>query len=484
MIDLKCEIKDVILWLEEDNQLISYDTNINLNNEIIGIEDNSKLVSKDYLFICKGNNFKKDYLVEAINKGILAFVTDNNEFDYEGYIFVKDIRKSMAIIASKFYKESWKKMTIIAITATKGKTTTSYMIKSIIDSHIKDTNYKCAILSSAENYCGKDFEPASLSTKEPIDLHRSFFEMVNNNCRYCVLEVSSQALKYDRVYGINFDIGCFINIGEDHISEIEHPTFEDYFISKKKLLEMSKKVIISDELDIFRDDYIIFSNNKNNNSSKYYSHDISTNDNMSNFFVNNEEYHTNMIGNFNIENALCAISVAKELGIDYKDIKNGLSNIYVPGRMEVLKIKNDKVVVVDYAHNKLSFEELMKNIKEMYNGYKIVSLFGCTGDKAKNRRYDLPVVAEKYSDYIYITEDDSGTEDLSDICNEIASNIKDKTKYEIEYDRNIAVEKAITKYDNKAVILLLGKGRENAQKRGSVSLKIKSDYDMAKQYAD
>lgn len=472
-------IKNLLL---EHNLIEAFNLEENLDIIVNCLTDNSKEVVANTLFVCKGAHFKKEYLVDAMSKGAICYVTQNKELVGDGsYILVNDIRRTMAVLANYFYDFAWKKLNLIAITGTKGKSTTTYMIKSILDTYLEGTGKQCGVLSSIENFDGIEKIESHLTTKEPLDLHKSFYNMVTNNCTYCVMEVSSQALKYDRVWGVEFDIGIFLNIGEDHISDIEHSSFEDYYESKLKLLPMCKRMLIADELNINWENKINFGYK---DASKYQIKEVSFLEDGTQFTLNKiGTFNIQMAGDFNILNAAAAIGAAIELGIPIEPIKTGIWKAQASGRMEVFKNKDSsKIVIVDYAHNKLSYEALFASISKEYAGYKVITVFGCPGNKAFKRRKELPEIAEKYSDYIYITEEDHGEEDLSKINSEILSHIQNKAIAEAEEDRENAIKKAILKFNEKTVILLLGKGRETRQKRGTEYVTTESDVVMAEKY--
>lgn len=473
------DIKRLLLshdLIEEDGLEKGFDATIE------HLSDNSQDVVSNSLFVCKGSHFKKEYLTDAILKGAICYITqDKTLIDEKNYILVKDIRRTMALLANYFYDFSWKQLILIAVTGTKGKSTTAYMIKSILDTQLEGRGGKCGILSSIENYDGIHTTESHLTTKEPLDLHKTFYNMVKNGCIYCVMEVSSQALKYDRVWGIEFDMGVFLNIGEDHISDIEHTSFEDYYESKLKLLPMCKKMLVSDELDIAYADQISFGLKK---TSYYRIKDIQYMESKNQFVIENVgRFDIEMPGDFNILNATAAIGVALELGINGEVIRTGILKAHASGRMEIFRSEDrTKTVIVDYAHNKLSYEALFASILKEYADYKIITIFGCPGNKAFKRRAELPSIAENFSDYIFITEEDHGEEALEKINKEIYAHIQNKSKAEIEGNRALAVKKALQKFDEKTVILLLGKGRETRQKRGTEYVTIESDVEIVKKY--
>ncbi len=487
-------LKDYLNILKENNLFVK--TNISsLDEEVLNISYNSKEINSKTLFICKGIKYKEEYLEEAIEKGIICYVGEKDKIINEDfpYIEVKDIRKSLSLIAILYYNNPASKLKTIGITGTKGKSTTAYYIKSILDNYMESLNKPLTgITSSIDVYDGKDLEESLLTSPESLDLQRHFANAVNANIENFVMEVSSQALKYDRVYGINYDVGVFLNISPDHISDVEHPTFEDYFHSKLKLFKQVKNLCLNLDTEHLEEvmEYLkkekdninnIITFSTKNKGADIYAYKIKKIDhNTIKFKVRTKSFEDDIIltmpGLFNVENALAAISVAEILHIPYKNIYNGLKLAHASGRMEISVSKDEKIIaIVDYAHNKLSFEKLYKSVKEEYPNKKIITVFGCPGGKAFNRREDLGLLSGENSFKTYLTAEDPGVEDPYKICEEIAYYVKKNNgEYEIITDREEAIKKAIL--DNKeSVILITGKGNETRQKYGNKYLPWKTD---------
>lgn len=488
---MKKNINDFMNILKEKNLIIETHLKENVKSqEIEFLTDNSKEVKPGAVFICKGSHFKTSYLQEALSKGAICYITQEKSFvDKEkNYILVSDIRKTMSILGNYYYDNAWKNMKIIGITGTKGKSTTAYLLKSIIDNYAASKGEKPAgILSSIENFDGEILEESHLTTPEPLKLHWHFNNMKNNEIKYCIMEVSSQALKYERVSGIEFDIGCFLNIGEDHISDIEHMDYRDYFTSKAMILNISKHIILSDSVNF--DEIDIDARAYENKTSKFGSYpeddyqviNIRKKQDGFDFQVRYmdkvKDYCIGMGGKFNVYNALAAIAAAKKLGIPHINIYKGLADAKVSGRMELFTDEKKNVtVIVDYAHNKLSFQKLFESVSEEYPGKKIISIFGCPGGKAFSRRKDLGEIAGEFSDLVIITEEDYGEEDFDKICNEIKSHTSGrKADCLIIKDRNEAIKTGLSYYKSDFVVLVTGKGRETRQKRGTDYIDTLSD---------
>jgi len=457
---------------------------------------NSKNVKQDTLFACKGASFKLEFLHEAIKNGCVCYVS---EVIYESeketsYIIVNDIRKAMAVIADAFYGSAYNKLNLVGITGTKGKTTTAYYIKYILDEFLQATSHKpSGIISSIDVFDGKDTKESTLTTPEAFELHQHFDNAVQNGLEYFEMEVSSQALKYDRVAGVSFDIGVFLNISNDHISPTEHTDFDDYLNSKLKIFSQTKLALICSDTQNFDEvvasakescEVVLFGMAEN---ADYCGYNVKKDGNDTVFSCKSKNFDTefalSMPGLFNVENALASIAICDRLDIPVKYIKAGLYKARSSGRMEVFKSHDMKrLVIVDYAHNMLSFEKLYQSTLEEFSGRKIITVFGCPGGKAYNRRKELGKVAGEYSSRIYLTADDSGIEEIAGINSQIRNNIKGSCEcFEIE-DRATAIKQALEESEENSIILVLGKGNDTTQKVGKTSVPYETDSVLVKQY--
>lgn len=475
-----------VIEILENKKLIK-ECNCNNDTKIEFISYDSRNIKPNTMFFCKGEHYKTEYLEQAIKNGSTIYVSEEKYNVNSEYIIVSDIQKAMAIIAAEFYEYSYKSLETIGITGTKGKTTVTCFIQNILDEYTKS---RTAIISTINTYTGTTDKLSELTTPEALELHRLFYEAKQNNCKYLTMEVSSQGYKKDRVYGIEFKNGIFLNIGEDHISAREHPNFEDYLQCKIQLVKNSKRVILNKNTDYFnaiyseckKDKVITYGLDKT--ADYYYTNVEKTNlgfkfDVISDSYGYNQRFEINMPGRFNIENALVSITLAKQLGVDDESIRNGLLKTVVKGRMNVFE-KNGITVIVDYAHNGLSYTKLYESLKLDYPNRRIVSLGGCVGGKAYNRREEFGRIVGGNSDYVYLTAVDPQYERIEDICKDIALHITDKNKYEIIPDRKTAVEKAIINAKPGDVVVLIGKGEEEYQKINGISEKYESDLAIAK----
>ena len=343
-------------------------------------------------------------------------------------------------------------------------------------------------------------KPSLLTCPESLELQGHIKNAVDNKIENLVMEVSSQAIKLNRVYGINYKIGIFLNISEDHISPVEHPTFEDYFTSKLQLFNQTENAVINLDSD-FSDDIIksavnckrLITFSTQNKTADILAYDINKTTKTSIKFkvkstdeeINEKEFIINMPGLFNVDNALAAIACARLLNTAYSSIYEGLKNANVPGRMEILtSTKNDTIVIVDYAHNKLSFEKIFESTKKEYPDKKIVVVFGCPGGKAQIRRMHLGEIAGKMADFSYLTADDPGPENVLDICQEIASYMEHENRnYKIIEDRGEAIKTALLENEG-SVVLILGKGQEKLQKCSTGNIEYFGDMNYVKKFLE
>ena len=493
----KNKLMNYIEILKKENLLLAENISEELKEKIIdNVTYDSRNVTENTLFLCKGAKFKLEYLEDSFNNGAIAYVSESEyKIEDKPYILVNNIRRAIAVLCALYNDYPQNKINMIGITGTKGKSTTSYYIKYILDEYMKDLNKeKTAIISSIDTYDGKTTQEAVLTTPEPEELFKHIRNAVDSNIENLVMEVCSQALKIERVYGILYKIGVFLNISEDHISNIEHKDYEDYLTSKLKLFDQTETAVVNlNTADLDRvlnaakksKKIITFGNTEN---ADVYGYNIRKEGMNTVFHVRtkyfDEEVILTMPGLFNVENALAAIAVTTELGVPYKSIYDGLKKAKASGRMEVYSDKKQEVVViVDYAHNKLSFQKLYESTIKEYPKREIITVFGCPGNHAQNRRKDLGELSGKYSKMNYLTMEDPRNEDPEEICREISTYIqKENGKYKIIVDREEDIKKAIFEAKPNSVILITGKGNETVQYIKGKYVPCKTDVEYAKKY--
>lgn len=498
----KYKLREYIDILKKDGQVVGEYNCENIENiEINEVTYNSKDVDTHTLFICKGDKFKAQYLDDAIKNGAICYVSSTKFDTTFPCIIVEDIKKSMAILSAMYFDFPEKDINKIGITGTKGKTTTSFFVKYILDEYAK-ANFKkdTAIISSLTTYDGIENFESCLTTPESYEIQKHFRNAVDTKIENVVMEVSSQAYtkKYLRLYNLIFDIGVFLNISEDHVSPIEHPTFEDYFSCKLKLFENSKTLCINLDTDYV--ERVLNTARKNcknvvtfsmlNREADIYGYDMSKQVDGTHFKVKTKKFEREFVlqmpGAFNVENALAAIAITYSMGINEKFMYLGLKEARTSGRMELFETYDKKIVsIVDFAHNKLSFEKIYETVKSDYNDRYVITVFGCPGGKAQIRRKNLGEVSGKSSDMIFITADDPGIEKVEDISNEIEKYLKvyNGNYIKIE-DREKAIKQAFEyakKIEKKSILLILGKGSDNTQKVLNGYSPYRSDIDQIKE---
>lgn len=495
----RMELQQYISLLEEQ-QLIkeAFWEKGALSQKVEYISYDSQDIKEGTLFVCKGAHFLPKYLVDALEKGAFCYVAEKvyEEAGEAPCIIVTDIRRAMALLADVFYDKIWKDITTIGITGTKGKSSTTYFVKSVLDEYLlANEKAESGVLSSIDNYDGVIREESHLTTPEAMMLHRHFQNAVDNKIDYMTMEVSSQALKYHRTLGITFDIGCFMNLGEDHISPVEHPTLEDYMESKMILMRQCETAVINkdsqyaqwaiDSATGHAKRILTFGESEGVDVQGY---DIQPTTYGLAFRAKgkdfDEAFEIGLKGLFNISNALAAITICHHLDVPMEYIVSGLAKARVSGRMEVFTNPSKTITaIVDYAHNKMSFEALFDSVKEEFPGSPIIICFGCPGKKAQRRRLELGESAGTHADLVILTEEDAGEEPVHDICLEIAGHVKDVGgKYEIIDDRGEAIKRAVEVAAEGTVILLTGKGRETRQKRGIQYIDTPSDVDYVQEF--
>ena len=443
----------------------------NMDIEIKDIAYDSRNVKKDYLFVAisGSENDGHLYINDAIKNGAVAILVSEDISCNEEItvIKVKDTRSILSKLAVRFFKYPQNKMKTIAITGTKGKTTVSFMIKKILE----ESGKKCGLIGTTGVYIGKKYYPVKNTTPESYDTLKYMNEMVNNKIEYMVMEVSSQALKYGRVNDIVFDIGVFTNLTQDHIGEFEHTDMEDYINSKGKLFSQCNYGVFNIDDKYFYDmvsrgDCSINTYGYNEKADlKVDSLDLIYDANYMGIRLKTDgiikdTFEISSPGKFSAYNALAAIQTCHLLGIDVKYMKKALSNFSVKGRVEPVWVSDDFTLLIDYAHNGVSTESILTTIRE-YKPGRIVTIFGCGGNRSRDRRYEMGEIASKYSDKCIITEDNNRYEDFDDIANDIMKNFDKKCEYVIIPDRKEAIKHAILNGKKGDIIMLLGKGHED-----------------------
>lgn len=471
------ELKSLLVGLE------SLKSKGNLDIKIKGIENNSKNIKKGDMFIAiKG--FAVDghqYVNSAIENGAIAILVEEgcdlksfNITEDVTIIMAKDTRKALAVVASNFYKHPSRKFKLIGVTGTKGKTTTTFMIKEILEKAGK----KVGLIGTIATYInGEKIKDSDRTTPESIELQKIFSDMVKAEVEVVVMEVSSQSLKLNRVDSCEFDTVLFTNFSEDHISPHEHPDMQDYLESKLKLFEMCKNGIVNvDDLqgnklpNRFKENNIV--SYGIDNFAKVLAKDITITNSYVDFKVKigtkNERIKTGIPGRFSVYNSLAAICIANEFGIDAETIKEAMLEVRVPGRSELVNNKREVPIMIDYAHSPESLENILSAVKSYTRG-NVISVFGCGGDRDTGKRPKMGEISGRIADYTIITSDNPRTEKPEEIVKEIEVGMKKtKGRYTVIVDRVDAITEAIKMASIRDIIVLAGKGHEPYQEINGV----------------
>ena len=442
--------------------------------EITTLINDSRQVQQGSVFVCisgavsDGHRFAR----EVAEKGASALIVEK-EVDVPRHVTVirmKDTRYGLALMSAAYFGYPAEKLKIIGITGTKGKTTTTYMIKSILE----DVGHKVGLIGTIEAVIGEKKIPAANTTPESYTIHKYFAEMVEIGCDSVVMEVSSQGLMLHRTAGIPFEIGIFTNLGHDHIGPNEHKDFEDYKRCKGLLFKQCRLGIANADDPWFEDVFRgaacqveTFGLSPKADLRALDTHLVSRPGYLGvAYHVSGKmdfDVEIDIPGTFSVYNSLTAIAVCGHFGVSQDAIRRALKAAKVKGRIEMVKVSDDFTLMIDYAHNAMSLESLLMTLKE-YNPARLVCLFGCGGNRSKDRRYEMGEVSGRLADLSIITSDNPRDEEPQDIIDDIKTGIGRTSGAYVEIcDRKEAIKYAIANGQPGDVIVLAGKGHEDYQ---------------------
>lgn len=504
---------------------------IQINNSTLDIRlvaCDSSHVEKGDLFICKGVSFKPAYLADALKRGAVAWIASaeragellaavpeaadvphmslDTEDDVRSYMNKMSAQAALAHLADEKLKLGVGGMPVVGITGTKGKTTCSNLLVHIIDEARGDK--QSGIMGTNIYWDGVREVEAHNTTPEAPDLWYHVCRATETRRAAMVMEVSSQALKYGRVLGLPLDIGCFLNIGHDHISPVEHPNFEDYFASKLKIFDQSRVAVVNLGVEHAAEMLAHARASKTvekvvtflgagaaqvDAQADWWVEDVSSDLGAIKFTLKgangtSSPMKLSMMGLFNLDNALAAIVMAQELGISLEVCARALAHVQVDGRMMFVKTNNPRLAgLIDYAHNGMSFNALFSSLAQELPNYEFMAVFGATGSKAEERRREMGEVVSKYCKAVLLTEDDPMYEDNHKVMSEIAEWIVPEVEVKMETDRELAIDKAVAwardllaSLNKPLLMCILGKGVETYTHRGDVYIDRPSDLDLLK----
>ncbi len=442
--------------------------------EIRHLVNDSRKVEKGDVFVCiKGAGFDgHKFINDVAEKGAAAVVVmeDVEAPDGVTVIRVEDTRYALACMSAAYFGYPAEKLTTIGITGTKGKTTTTYMVRQVLES----VGIKTGLIGTIETIIGDEVIPAKNTTPESFVVQETFAKMVEQGCDCVVMEVSSQGLMLHRVAGFTFDYGIFTNIEPDHIGPNEHKDFNDYLRCKSMLLKQCKHGIINMDAD-YIDEILEGHTCDIETYGVKGDYDFKASD--INLFTKpgclcvsyqlagkmNFPVEIHVPGNFSVYNSLCAIAICSHFTKDIERIKQALIDVRVKGRVEIIPISHRFTLMIDYAHNAMSLESLLTSLKE-YQPKRLVTVFGCGGNRSRDRRFEMGEVSSRLADFTIVTSDNPRFEEPMEIINDILIGVK---KSDGEFltvpDRKDAIRYAILHAQDGDVIVLAGKGHEDYQ---------------------
>ncbi|MBR2935069.1 MAG: UDP-N-acetylmuramoyl-L-alanyl-D-glutamate--2,6-diaminopimelate ligase [Oscillospiraceae bacterium] len=445
-----------------------------LHVEVASLEYDSRKVGKGSLFVCL-TGFRTDghaYIDAAVQAGAVALVVEREVNAPEGVavIRVKDSRYALALLAAAWFDHPAEKMIVIGLTGTKGKTTTAHMVKSILEA----AGHKVGMIGTVGAVIGSELLKTKNTTPESYELHSLFARMVEEGCTHVVMEASSQGFKLHRTAGILFDVGVFLNLSPDHIGDGEHASFEEYRDCKSMLFNQSKKGLVNVDDQHWQAvtakadcplttmsmagtaDYMAGSV-KELRRKGFLGSEFTLSGALEGVFL------LNMPGSFNVANALAALAAAHMVGVAAPAIAKGLESVYVKGRTQVLDTPGHYTLLIDYAHNAVSMENLLTMLRS-YNPGRLICLFGGGGNRARARRWDMGEISGKYADLTVLTMDNPRDEEVESINEDIKTGLaKHDGKYISIPDRGDAIRWVMDNAKDGDIIALIGKGHEEYQ---------------------
>lgn len=445
-----------------------------VDTDVTTLVYDSRKVEKGSVFVCISGSVRDahEFIPDVIAKGAAAIIVEKDVEPQDGvtYLKVEDSRLALACMSAAYFDHPARKLKTIGITGTKGKTTTTYMVKSILES----AGIRTGLIGTIESIVGEKRIPSANTTPESYRVQELFHEMVEAGLEAVVMEVSSQALMLHRVSGFTFDIGVFTNLEPDHIGENEHKDFADYMHCKSLLFRQCKLGIFngdSEHLQGILEGHTCkvetFGYGKGNDlvadgvELKKEHGALGVRYHVSGLM--NFDVEVNVPGSFSVYNSLTAIAICHHFGVDVEKIKHALLHVSVKGRIEIVPVTKRYTIMIDYAHNAMSLESLLTTLRE-YEPGRLVCLFGCGGNRAKSRRYEMGEVSSRLADLTVVTSDNPRNEEPMDIINDILVGVhKADGEYVTIPDRKEAIAYCMKHAQDGDIVVLAGKGHEDYQ---------------------
>ena len=445
-----------------------------LDTEITTLVYDSRKVEAGSMFVCITGTVRDahDFIPDVLEKGAVAVVVEKDVEMVEGitYIKVENSRKALAYLAAAYFGYPAEQIKTIGITGTKGKTTTTYLVKSILES----AGIKTGLIGTIESIIGEEHIPSVNTTPESYVVQEMFRKMIDAGMEAVVMEVSSQALMLHRVAGFTFDIGVFTNLEPDHIGTNEHKDFDDYMHCKSLLFQQCKLGIFngdSEHIDGIMKGHtceVETFGYGENNDIRAVNVELMREEGLLGVKYQTEglvnfDVEVNVPGSFSVYNSLTAIAICHHFGVEESVIKSALKNVSVKGRIELIPAAKRYTLMIDYAHNAMALESLLTTLKA-YNPARLVCLFGCGGNRAKSRRYEMGEVSSRLADLTVVTSDNPRDEEPMDIINDILVGVgKADGAYVTVPDRKEAIKYCMENALDGDIIVLAGKGHEDYQ---------------------
>lgn len=462
------KIKDLVKELDYEILAGSEET------EVTTLVYDSRKVEQGSVFVCISGSVRDahEFIPDVAKKGAAAVIVEKDVTPIDGitYVRVKDTRLALAVMSAAYFGHPAEKLKTIGITGTKGKTTTTYMVRSILES----AGIKTGLIGTIESIIGNEKIPSANTTPESYRVQELFAKMVDAGLDAVVMEVSSQALMLHRVSGFVFDIGVFTNLEPDHIGENEHRDFADYMHCKSLLFQQCKHGIFNGDSEHLQGilqghtcSVETFGYGKNNDL-------VAENVELKKehgalgvrYHISGEldmDVEVNVPGSFSVYNSLTAIAICHHFGVSQEKIKEALLHVSVKGRIEIVPVTKRYTLMIDYAHNAMALESLLTTLKE-YEPGRLVCLFGCGGNRAKSRRYEMGEVSSRLADLTVVTSDNPRNEEPMDIINDILVGVKKADgAYVTIPDRKEAIAYCMEHAQDGDIIVLAGKGHEDYQ---------------------
>ncbi len=454
-----------------------------LNTEVLGVESDSRQIRSGFIFVClKGENFDgNDFINEALRNGASAIISSRKEITEKlrlkniAYALVEDTNEALWRVAKSVYENPSAALKVVGITGTNGKTTTAWVLSQMLN----ELGFASAYLGTLGVNWKGEMLPLSHTTAFPSETQRMLRFLHDDGAEYVVMEVSSHALSQKRIDGVEFDVGVFTNLTQDHLDF--HSSIEDYFMAKRRLffeLPTSKKIItVANNDDEFGRKILQALDNGIGFGFQFtdlQARNISFGSNWLKFnfsyLEKDYEVNANLGGRFNIENCLAAIGGAIALGIDPKKCASVMKNVTpAPGRFESVSQGEDFSVIVDYAHTPDALDKLLSSVREL-RPKRVITVFGCGGDRDRTKRPKMGDVVSKYSDISYVTSDNPRTEDPNHIIEDILPGMNSGSTVRVEPDRASAIKSAIEEAQTGDIVVIAGKGHEDYQILGKTKV--------------